>query len=181
MIFKNASGSGTVYATPLVEEYFDGYDNQGNLFVDGFNSSGYFELVELPNGSTKFQAITPSNTVEFPGSVQWDGTYLIVTDQATNSMYQYTINGTKATLEGTVSLSGSATARRPGSLRALSIARTRATKTPRFSTTRPAVHRSRSFRAVSTCRSERWQQMNSRLRSGPNNPIKRISFLLEKE
>ena len=31
-IFKNASGTGTVYTTPLDEEFFDGYDNQGNLF-----------------------------------------------------------------------------------------------------------------------------------------------------
>ena len=106
VIFPHASGSGTVYTTPLLAEYFDGYDNQGNLFADGFNDSG-FELVELPKGSTKFQTITTSNTVEFPGSVQWDGTYLTVTDQETNSMYQYTVSGTKATLKGTVSLSGS--------------------------------------------------------------------------
>ncbi|MGC1334209.1 MAG: hypothetical protein WA812_02405 [Candidatus Cybelea sp.] len=106
VIFPHASGSGTVYTTPLLEEYFDGYDNQGNLFADGFNDSG-FELVELPKGSTKFQTIATSNTVEFPGSVQWDGRYLTVTDQETNAMYQYTVSGTKATLEGTVSLSGS--------------------------------------------------------------------------
>jgi hypothetical protein len=45
--------------------------------------------------------------VLFPGSVQWDGTYLTVTDQEANAMYQYTVSGTKATLKGTVSLSGS--------------------------------------------------------------------------
>ena len=55
VIYKNGSGSGTVYTTPLDEEFFDGYDNQGNLFADGFTGdrSG-FALVELPNGSTKF-------------------------------------------------------------------------------------------------------------------------------
>ncbi len=107
IIFKHASGSGTVMSTPLVEEYFDGYDNNGDLFFDGFNGSGYFELVELPKGSNKFQAITTSNTVQFPGSVQWDGKYLTVTDQGTAEMYRYTIGGTTATLKGTVSLSGS--------------------------------------------------------------------------
>jgi hypothetical protein len=108
VIFKNASGSGTFMATPLDEEFFDGYDNQGNLFADGFtgNRSG-FALVELPKGGSKFQTITTSNTVEFPGSVQWDGTYLTVFDQLANKMYQYTISGTKATLKGTVSFSGS--------------------------------------------------------------------------
>jgi hypothetical protein len=107
VIFKNASGSGTVYSTPLIKEYFDGYDNQGNLFADGFNRSYEFELIELPQGSSQFEEITTSNTVDFPGSVQWDGTYLTVTDQGTSEMYQYSVKGTKATLQGTVSLSGS--------------------------------------------------------------------------
>jgi hypothetical protein len=107
VIFKNATGSGTAYSTPLDEEFFDGYDNQGNLFADGFtgNRSG-FALVELPKGSTKFVTIQTSNSPEFPGSVQWDGTYLTVFDQDTDEVYQYTVSGTKATLKGTVTLSG---------------------------------------------------------------------------
>jgi hypothetical protein len=108
VIFKHASGKGTVMTTPLVREYFDGYDNQGNLFFDGFNGSYDFALLELPKGSNKIQKITTSNTVEFPGSVQWDGKYVTVTDQEANAIYQYTISGTKATLKGTVSLKGSA-------------------------------------------------------------------------
>jgi hypothetical protein len=108
VIFKNASGSGTVYTTPLDEEFFDGYDNQGNLFADGFTGdrSG-FALVELPKGSSKFETIKTSNSPDFPGSVQWDGTYLTVFDQDTNETYQYTVSGTTATLKGTVSYSGS--------------------------------------------------------------------------
>jgi hypothetical protein len=106
VIFKN-SGSGIVIGTPLAEEYFDGYDNNGNLFADGINSSGQFELIELPKGSSTSQQITTSNTVEFPGSVQWDGKYLTVFDQEANATYQYTVSGTTATLKGTVSYSGS--------------------------------------------------------------------------
>ncbi len=107
VIFKNASGTGTVYSTPLHAEYFDGYDKKGNLFADGFTSSGDFGLVELPRGSSKFETITTSNTVQFPGSVQWDGTYLTVFDQVANALYQYTVSGTTATLKGTVQLTGS--------------------------------------------------------------------------
>jgi hypothetical protein len=105
-IFKNASGTGTIYSTPLDEEFFDGYDTQGNLFADGFTGdrSGY-ALVELPKGSTKFVTIKTSNSPEFPGSVQWDGTYLTVFDQDTAEIYRYTVSGTTATLKGTVSLS----------------------------------------------------------------------------
>jgi len=103
VIFKNASGSGTVFPTSLAREYFDGYDNQGNLFADGFTNGSQFELIELPNGGSAFQTITTSNTIEFPGSVQWDGTYLTVFDQLANAMYQYTVSGTKAKLKGTIS------------------------------------------------------------------------------
>ena len=56
VIFKNASGSGKVYNTPLSKEYFDGYDASGNLFADGLSSPSYdFGLVELPKGSSKFE------------------------------------------------------------------------------------------------------------------------------
>ena len=106
VIYKNARGSPTVYRTPLAREYFDGYDPSGDLFADGFGSSG-FALVELPTGGTKFQKITTSNSVQFPGSVQWDGTYLTVLDQEANAIYRYTVSGTKATLKGTVTLTGS--------------------------------------------------------------------------
>ena len=106
VIYKNASGSGSVYKTPLSEEYFDGYDSGGNLFADGFTASGFFALVELPKGASKFQTVSTSNAVTFPGSVQWDGTYLTVFDQDANVMYQYAVNGTKATLKGNVSFSG---------------------------------------------------------------------------
>lgn len=107
VIFKNATGTGVVYSTPLDAEYFDGYDNKGNLFADGFTSSGNFGLVELPKGSSTFETITTSNAVQFPGSVQWDGTYVTVFDQLANALYQYTVSGKTATLKGTVQLSGS--------------------------------------------------------------------------
>ena len=108
IIFKNAAGSGIVYSTPLSKEYFDGYDDKGNLFADGFSKkSGYFALVELPKGEKKWKTIATSNTVEFPGSVQWDGKYLTVFDQAANSTFRYTVGGTRAVLKGTVTYVGS--------------------------------------------------------------------------
>jgi hypothetical protein len=104
-IFNNATGKPTIYKTALDEEFFDGYDNQGNLFADGFTGdrSG-FALVELPKGSTKFVTITTSNVVDFPGSVQWDGKYLTVFDQLADNFYQYHVSGTTAVLQGTVSI-----------------------------------------------------------------------------
>ncbi|HEY1680763.1 MAG TPA: hypothetical protein VGF98_03895 [Candidatus Tumulicola sp.] len=106
VIFKGATGSPTYLATGMLDTYFDGYDPKGNLFADGFRSQNGFSLVELPKGASAFQQITTSNTVAFPGSVQWDGKYLTVADQTANKIYRYTIHGTKATLKGTVSLTG---------------------------------------------------------------------------
>jgi hypothetical protein len=107
VIFQNATGSGKVYNTPLSREYFNGYDAGGNLFADGFSSSYGFGLVELPKGSSKFVTIKTSNSPDFPGSVQWDGTYLTVFDQETSETYQYTVSGTTATLKNTIQYTGS--------------------------------------------------------------------------
>ncbi|MGA7355171.1 MAG: hypothetical protein WBW76_07060 [Candidatus Cybelea sp.] len=106
VIFKNATGSGKVYTTPLDREYFNGYDPSGNLFADGFTASYAYGLVELPKGSSKFVRIKTSNSPEFPGSVQWDGTYLTVFDQETSETYQYTVSGTTATLKNTIQYTG---------------------------------------------------------------------------
>jgi hypothetical protein len=108
IIFHHARGKGKVYnGGGLSEAFFDGYDNGGNLFLDGFTDSDHVGLAELPKGRSEFRMITTSNTVEFPGSVQWDGTYLTVFDQQANAFYQYSVRGTMATLRGTVSLTGS--------------------------------------------------------------------------
>jgi hypothetical protein len=107
IIFKDASGKGTVKKTPLSREYFDGYDPEGNLFADGFTSSSFAStLVELSKSGGAFHKVTTSNRVGFPGSVQWDGKYLAITDQQTNYIYRYTVEGTKADLKGTVRLNG---------------------------------------------------------------------------
>jgi hypothetical protein len=106
VIFKNASGSGKAYKTPLAKEYSNGYDSSGNLFADGFDSDYHFMLVELPSGSSTFVTIKTSNSPDFPGSVQWDGTYMTVFDQDTSETYQYTVSGTTATLKNTIEYSG---------------------------------------------------------------------------
>lgn len=106
-IFHRARGKGKVVKS-LSEPYFDGYDNKSNLFVDGFSGSHTFTLAELEKGSGTFETITTSNSVGFPGSVQWDGKYLTIFDQLANAIYRYAVSGTKAKLKNTVSLSGSA-------------------------------------------------------------------------
>lgn len=107
VVYTKASGHGRAYATPLVREYFDGYDARGDIFADGFDRRYKFELVELPKGRSTFVRVKTSNVVNFPGSVQWDGTYLDVTDQGNEEVYQYSIDGQTLTLRNTIYLSGS--------------------------------------------------------------------------
>jgi hypothetical protein len=106
VVFKKASGSGTVIPTTLIREYFAGYDNHGNLFVDGLGPNYVQQIAEIPKGGGKARVITTSNTIGFVGSVQWDGSYLTIGDQDANVIYRYTVKGKKATLHGTVPLTG---------------------------------------------------------------------------
>ena len=67
VIFKNASGSGTVYTTPLDEEFFDGYDNQGNLFADGYIGYRSGFRCRTPKGQQQIC----NNQNEQLGAVPW--------------------------------------------------------------------------------------------------------------
>jgi hypothetical protein len=107
IIYRHAKGVGKAIPSPLFAEYFDGYDDKGNLFFDGFDINTNVLLEELPKGSNTVRSISTSNSIRFPGSVQWDGKYLTVFDQFANNFYRYTIKGSKAVLKSTVALSGS--------------------------------------------------------------------------
>jgi hypothetical protein len=107
VIFTNASGIGTSVPDGLDSTYFAGYDNKGDLFVDGITESDTYGVVEMASGSSSFKAVTLSNTIEFPGGMQWDGKYVTMDDQEAHVIYGYTCRGTTCTLKRTVSLSGS--------------------------------------------------------------------------
>ena len=64
----------------LSQENFCGYDDLGNLFVDGTTSSGSFALTELPARGKTFITITVSQNITAPGGVQFDGLHLAVGD-----------------------------------------------------------------------------------------------------
>jgi hypothetical protein len=102
-LFKGAKGTPTVLTTPLIEAFFPGFDNKGNLYVSGFNSGGTFSFVELPKGKTTWITLSTSNSVS-GGVVQFDGKY--ITLNTSRAIYGYTCRGTTCTLKRTVSLFG---------------------------------------------------------------------------
>jgi hypothetical protein len=78
LVFKNASGTPTSYASPGVWFYFGcSYDDKGNLWVDGWDAylNYYVALGLLPKGSSSFRAISLIPAIKPPmiGNVQWVG------------------------------------------------------------------------------------------------------------
>jgi len=112
-IYAGAQGTPTLYTDSALDfVYFCGYDDAGNLFVDGLNSSGAFTLAEMPSGSTSFRNIKLSGTVNFPGGVEWDGEYVAIGDQEyqqqhRSAIYQVSVTGSSGTVKGTTRLTNS--------------------------------------------------------------------------
>ncbi len=105
-VYKNGSGTPTTYTcSNLYRYYFAGYDEKGDLFVDGENSSYGFGFCELPAGSSTLKDITLNQGIEVPGNVQWDGTYVAVEDPGADAIYRFKVVGSEGTLEGEVQLS----------------------------------------------------------------------------
>lgn len=73
-----------------------GYDDKGNLYVDGYTKGLDIDLDMLPARSTIFTNLTLEIALGNPGSVQWDGKYLALSDRVSNVIYQLEIAGSHA-------------------------------------------------------------------------------------
>jgi len=115
-VYKQAKGTPTVYkSNSAYNPYFCGYDDSGNLYVDGFNTNGQFQLSTLSSGSSSLTPISLSYEVGWPGAVQWDGRYLAVGDQIANKfvseryrnvIYQLSITNNAAKVIKTIPIKG---------------------------------------------------------------------------
>jgi hypothetical protein len=107
VVYRDAKGSPEAYADPLISKMaFCGYDNAGNLFVDGVTSGSGFAFAELSSGGRSLKNISLNRSIGVPGGIQWDGTYVSVGDRETNMIYQFAISGTKGKEAGSTSLTG---------------------------------------------------------------------------
>ncbi len=98
------------YSIPsMASSDFCGYDDKGNLFVDGETSSGAFALAELPKGGAAFITISVTQGLNAPGQVQWDGKYLAIGDTGVSPsiVYQFDISGSNANKVGATTLNSS--------------------------------------------------------------------------
>ena len=95
------------YVDPDIYYYvMCGYDNQGNLYVDGFNAGSVFKFAEIPNGSSSFTNVSLNQSIGFPGGVQWDGKYVAVGDSDNDVIYQFAISGSQGNKVGSTPLNG---------------------------------------------------------------------------
>jgi hypothetical protein len=111
-VWKKAAGTPTVYIDPAIElMQWCGYDNKGNLFVDGLPPAGKseFAFAELRKGSKTFTNIK-LNGIVFPGNIQWDGSALTVGDpsyRTGSAIFRIQVSGSSAKITGKTVLKGS--------------------------------------------------------------------------
>jgi hypothetical protein len=102
-VWTQAQGTPVTYVDSAIElMLWCGYDNKGNLFVDGLQSDGDFQLGGLPKGGQSFTNFGLKK-VRFPGNLQWDGTAMTVGDPShpkASSIDRLDISGSKATVTG---------------------------------------------------------------------------------
>jgi DNA-binding beta-propeller fold protein YncE len=83
-----------------------GFDDAGNLFVDGLTQASTTGFAELPRGGKKLVDIALDQNIVAPGGVQWDGKYVAVGDEASDTIYRFSIGRKKGTTAGSVVLNG---------------------------------------------------------------------------
>ena len=102
-VYPGAQGTPTYYDVPkMLDSFSTTYDNNGNLFVDGTEST---RLAELPQGSSSFTAISISKK-RLPnfGTLQWDSGVLLMASKT--RVYQLQISGSTASIVGITTVKG---------------------------------------------------------------------------
>jgi hypothetical protein len=108
-IFSKARGKPRFYSYPYFGASACGYDNKGNLFMDGYVVSGVLNFAELPKGSSSFSDISLNQSFKYGGGIQWDGTQVAIGDEYGAVIYEFAISGNQGTEVGSTPLSGSGT------------------------------------------------------------------------
>jgi hypothetical protein len=107
-VYGSAKGTPTTYQDPYLAPMFCGYDDSGNLFVDGSAPTGRgVALTELMQGGTKLSQVAMTQTIAAPGgNVQWDGKHVTLYD-GVSTIYRLKVVGYVATVIGSTTLEGS--------------------------------------------------------------------------
>jgi hypothetical protein len=90
-VFPQSGGNPQTYSMQGFNAQYCGYDNQSNLYIDGFGIGKHtFAFAELPKGGSSIVRVSLNKTIHYPGSVQWDGKHLMVSDEFPPAVYRFT-------------------------------------------------------------------------------------------
>jgi len=106
-VYRKARGAPTYYEDEQIIDYaFCGYDDKGNLFINGQGSGYAMYFAELPKGGSGFTNLLFSEYINFldMGQIQWDGSHITVEDFSTYAIYRVQILGSNAKVVGVTHL-----------------------------------------------------------------------------
>jgi hypothetical protein len=106
-VYQNARGAPHEYYDPAIINYeFCGYDDNGNLFVDGTGAGSQIRFAELPRGGSSFVNFTLRKSIDIyhAAQVQWDGTHMTIEDSTKRAIYRLHFSGTAARVVGATHL-----------------------------------------------------------------------------
>lgn len=114
-VFSSAQGTATMYYSSVFVQFGAcGYDNQGNLYLQGWLPSRQIGLAKLPKSSSSINPITLNAQIYIRGSwipsVQWDGDHMTVSSFPAHGtagellVYRLAFSGSSATVVGTTKL-----------------------------------------------------------------------------
>jgi hypothetical protein len=101
-IYPDARGQPRLYSDPYALMEACGYDDKGNLYVNGRRT----HIAVLPKGAKAFRDIRLSKPLDYPANIQWDGTYLALGDGETHVIYRVKVSGSNGTVIGVTHLGG---------------------------------------------------------------------------
>jgi hypothetical protein len=114
MFYTKASGAPQQY-NALYHTYYCAYDNDGNLYANGFDNSGRPTLVEFAKGQPPLVHLDLETNSGWAGGLAWNGKHLLMEDpiadkfvpsRPRNAIYVLSIASGIATLEQTMPLGG---------------------------------------------------------------------------
>jgi hypothetical protein len=104
-IFPNEKAPSTWYRDPDIYTFgLCGYDDRGNLFVDGNGAGNY--IAELRKGNTTFVNYSLPNGFDAFGDIQWDGRHVTFSNPSTDQLYRLKFGKSSFKVVGTTTING---------------------------------------------------------------------------
>jgi hypothetical protein len=104
-IFRHSRGSSTWYRDPDIYMYgLCGYDDRGDLFVDGSGSGNF--IAELPKGSKTFTNYALGKRYDVYGGIQWDGQRMTLANPTTHQVFRLRFGKQSFKVTGATHISG---------------------------------------------------------------------------